>query len=184
MKKNIEKPQLKMLKTTSIKPYWRNARDNEKTVAALKESIENYGFTTPILIDKSKTIIAGHARYKAAVELGYEELPTIELDLDEKKAKEYRIIDNKTQEMTSYIEAELFIELREIGNIDFMQSFFPDMDLNMALDTSVGANITYEDQEAIDHKKQIMDHQFDTIKKDEEREVICPACGEIHYIKL
>ena len=57
------------LKLNDIKPYWRNPRKNEKAVEAVKQSIQDYGFNQPILLDSKKVIIAGHTRYKALLEL-------------------------------------------------------------------------------------------------------------------
>lgn len=107
-----------------IKPYWRNARKNDKTVRALASSIMRYGFNVPIILDSNKIIIAGHARYKACLSLAYKEIPCIISNMSEADAKEYRIADNKVAELTQWDKAQLEQEVKEIGNNEFLQSFF------------------------------------------------------------
>jgi|SRR5690606_39181955 len=116
-----------------IKPYWRNPRKNEKAVAAVKESIRKYGYNQPIVVDKKYTIIVGHTRYKALRELGYTEVPVVVLDLPEKKAKQYRIADNKTAEKADWDQDLLMFELREIEELKDMEVFFDEGELDKLL---------------------------------------------------
>ena len=81
-----------------IRPYWRNPRNNESAIDAVKKSIQEYGFNQPIVTDKDLVIIAGHTRYKALLQLGWKEAPVVVLeDIAPEKAKQYRIADNKTK---------------------------------------------------------------------------------------
>lgn len=65
----------------------------------LVKSIETYGWTNPIIVQKNTSkILAGHQRLKAAIESGIKELPVIYVDMDDKLAKAYLIADNKVQE--------------------------------------------------------------------------------------
>ena len=57
--------QIVQIPINDIKPYWRNPRDNTNAIEAVKQSIQTYGFNTPLIIDKENVIIAGHTRYKA-----------------------------------------------------------------------------------------------------------------------
>jgi ParB-like chromosome segregation protein Spo0J len=97
-----EQPQVKTLSLKSIKPYWRNPRDNREAVEKVKKSIEEYGYNQFIAVDRSHVIIAGHTRFLALQALGWKKAPVMVLDLDEKKAKAYRIIDNKTNEFATW----------------------------------------------------------------------------------
>lgn len=99
-------------------PYWHNPRNNEKTVERLVISIRENGFNVPLVVDKNMVLITGHARLKAAKKLGMQSIPCIITNLTEEKAKKYRISDNKIQELTSWVDDELFKELREIGDHD------------------------------------------------------------------
>ena len=60
---------LEYRKLADIKPYQKNPRKNDKAVAAVANSIREYGFQSPIIVDKDGVIIAGHTRYKAAKRL-------------------------------------------------------------------------------------------------------------------
>ena len=175
----VEQIQLKL-----IKPYWRNARKNEKTVEALKKSIKDYGFNQPLVLDKNNVIITGHARFKALMQLGYEYAPCVITDLDDRKAKKYRIADNKTHEMTMWDNDELVIELREIGEFDEMQTYFSNVDLSNWLDDSVGFNIKPITEDEVTKKRTDMEEKYsaeathiDTV------EMICPHCMEEFEIK-
>lgn len=99
-----------------VVPYWHNPRNNEKTVERLAVSIRDFGFNVPLVLDKNYVVITGHARLKAAKKLGLATVPCVITDLDERKAKKYRIADNKIQELTDWQEDALFKELQEIGD--------------------------------------------------------------------
>lgn len=163
---------------SEVKPYWRNARKNTKTVEAVKKSIQKYGFNQPLVIDKKNVIITGHARYKALTQLGYEEVDCVVVELDEQKAKEYRIADNKTHEMTIWDNDELMLELREIGNNVDMQDYFQNINLNNWLDDSVGFNLDEISQTEYQQKQQEMESKFKDEVRKEKVNVTCPHCFE------
>jgi ParB-like chromosome segregation protein Spo0J len=60
---------------TSIRPYERNPRLNDKAVDAVASSLREFGFRQPIVVDTDGVIIAGHTRYKAALKLGLQKVP-------------------------------------------------------------------------------------------------------------
>jgi ParB-like chromosome segregation protein Spo0J len=85
---------------TSIRPYERNPRLNEKAVDAVVASLKEFGFRQPIVVDTESVIIVGHTRYKAALKLGLQKIPVhIATDLTAEQAKAYRIADNKSGEI-------------------------------------------------------------------------------------
>jgi hypothetical protein len=91
------------MKTGDIKPYKKNPRKNDKAVEHVMESIKNYGFKNPVLIDENNEIIAGHTRLKAAIQLGLTFVPTIQItDMNEDQKKGYRIADNKVSEYAEW----------------------------------------------------------------------------------
>ncbi len=109
-------------KIENIKPYENNPRNNEEAVQYVANSIKEFGFKVPLVIDKDRVIVTGHTRYKAAKLLGMEELPCIMADdLTEEQIKAFRIADNKVSEVATWNEELLELELSEI-NID-MSSF-------------------------------------------------------------
>jgi len=110
--------QIEMRKISELKPYVNNPRKNEKAVDAISESIKKFGFNVPLTIDSFGVVVTGHARLKAAIKLGFEEVPVIvlnKLSCDEIKA--FRIVDNKVAEIAEWDFKALAIELEEI-NID------------------------------------------------------------------
>ena len=99
-----------------ITPYWHNPRKNDKTVERLVENIRKYGFQVPLVLDKNKVVIAGHARLKAAKKLGMQTVPCNIVNLSEEEAKRFRISDNKIAELSEWEQDSLYKELREIGD--------------------------------------------------------------------
>ena len=83
-------------KIEEIKPYEKNPRKNDGAVDAVANSIEQFGFRVPVVIDKDNVIVCGHTRYKAAKKLGLDTVPcVIADDLTEEQIKAYRLADNK-----------------------------------------------------------------------------------------
>lgn len=104
---------------TSIRPYENNPRDNEAAVAFVANSIREFGWKQPIVIDKDGVIIAGHTRYKAAQTLGLKSAPcVIADDLTEDQVKAYRLADNKVGEIATWDFEALEEELDAIEDID------------------------------------------------------------------
>ena len=112
------------VKISDIKPYFNNPRDNSNAVIPTMESIKRYGFIKPIICDKEGVIICGHTRYLAAFRLGYEFVPVIYSDMEEEKAKHFRIADNKVAEKSEYDEEKLYNEIRNLDVPESMQAFF------------------------------------------------------------
>ncbi len=103
-----------MMFVEDITPYPNNAKvHRDVQVGHIMESIKQFGFVNPILIDVNSVVVAGHGRLKAAVALGMKEVPVIRLsNLTEDQAKALRIADNSiAQSNTSWdvdlLEAEL-----------------------------------------------------------------------------
>lgn len=116
--------EIKVVKFSEVSPYYNNPRDNSMAVPPVKESIRRYGFIKPIVCDKNGVIIAGHTRYIAAFQLGLEYLPVVYSDMDDEKAKLFRIADNKLAEKSSFNENQLIEELRKLEVPEDMQVFF------------------------------------------------------------
>lgn len=89
---------IEILPIISITPYARNPRRNEGVpVSKVKASLKEFGWQQPIVVDKDMTIVVGHTRYLAALELGMTEVPVHIADkLTPNQIRAYRIADNKT----------------------------------------------------------------------------------------
>lgn len=102
-----------------ITPYEKNPRKNDEAVKYVANSIKEFGFKVPIIIDKDGIIVAGHTRHKAAKKLGLKEVPCIVADdLSEEQIKAFRLADNKVSEKAEWDFALLSEELLEIGDLD------------------------------------------------------------------
>jgi hypothetical protein len=106
--------------TTSLRLFSNNARTHTKQqIKMVAESIKQFGFTNPILIDNRNTIIAGHARLAAAALLGMHEVPTVRLDkLTPDQVRAYVIADNRLAEKAGWDDSILAIELQHLLAID------------------------------------------------------------------
>lgn len=104
--------------------YENNPRNNDGAVDAVAESIKQFGFKVPIVIDRDNVIVAGHTRLKAARKIGLEKVPCIVADdLTPEQIKAYRLADNKTAELADWDFSALEIELAELES-DFDMSAF------------------------------------------------------------
>lgn len=102
-----------------IKPYPSNPRINAEAVAFVANSIKEFGFRNPIIVDNAGVIIAGHTRLKAAKKLGLKEAPVIVADdLSDEQVKALRLADNKTAEAAEWDLNLLYQEISEIADID------------------------------------------------------------------
>lgn len=98
-----------------IVAYENNPRKNDDAVEAVSNSIHEFGFKVPIIIDKNNVIVAGHTRLKASRKLGLTMIPCIIADdLTEEQIKAFRLADNKTAEISSWDKKKLEEELKAI----------------------------------------------------------------------
>ena len=83
-----------------LKPYKKNAKKHSKEqVEQIANSIKEFGFTQPVIIDKNNCVVAGHGRILGAKKAGLKQVPTVCLeDLTEEQIKAYRLVDNKLNE--------------------------------------------------------------------------------------
>lgn len=141
-----------------IKPYEKNAKLHDETqINNVAESIKQFGFVQPIVIDNKNEIIIGHCRYEASKKLKLDKVPCVKVDLPEDKVKELRLLDNKLNE--SAWDFSLLAE-------DKTGLEFDGFDIDWGI-----SEISEED---ID--KFFMDSE-ETIK--EPKTIKCPHCGEI-----
>ena len=112
-----------------IKPYAKNAKLHpDEQIGRIANSIREFGFKQPLVIDKNNVLVIGHGRYAAAKRLGYDTVPCLMADdLTEEQIKALRLADNKTNESDWDIDF-LNIELDDITDIDMSQFGF-DLDI-------------------------------------------------------
>lgn len=113
-------PRVEMWTLDRLHPYANNPRDNEAAVPKVAESIATFGFKVPIVARPNGEILAGHTRFKAALRLGLKEVPVLVADdLDDMKAKAFRLADNKVAEAAEWDLGKLGEELAELQDADF-----------------------------------------------------------------
>lgn len=148
-----------------IKMYENNPRKiPEEAVNALAASIKEFGFRKPMILDKDNVIVAGHTRLLAAKQLGLSEVPCIIADdLTPEQVKAFRLVDNKTGELTGWDFEKLDLELEELESFDVDMSEFG-FELN-AEEVDTGAFFT----------------EVEPVQKVEKNNtphvVTCPECG-------
>lgn len=107
------------MKIEDLIPYATNPRKNDEAVDAVAESIRQFGFKVPIIVDRNKVIVAGHTRLRAAEKLGMRTVPVImAVDLSDDQVTAFRLADNKTAELAAWDLSALEAELEKIPDID------------------------------------------------------------------
>jgi DNA modification methylase len=115
------------MKVADVKPYEKNPRKNDEAVKFVAESIKEFGFKVPIVVDADNIIVAGHTRFKAAKKLGLTEVPVIVADdLTDEQIKAFRLADNKVAEKAEWDFDLLSEELDELIDIDMTVFGFDD----------------------------------------------------------
>ena len=143
-------------------PYENNPRLNDNGVEALAESIKEFGFKVPIIIDTDGVIVAGHTRLKACKKLGIEEVPCIVADdLTDEQIKAFRLADNKVAEFADWDFEKLEAELEDIKDKGLFTGFH-DFEIE-SLTSGIDVDKFFEDAE--EHEKK-------------EHLITCPHCGK------
>lgn len=117
--------QVENWKIDKATPYENNPRKNDDAVEYVANSIKEFGFQQPLVVDSNGVIIVGHTRLKAAQKLGLTEVPVVIADgLSDDQVKAYRLADNKTGEMASWDWNQLNLELEDIDWLDLNMEQF------------------------------------------------------------
>ena len=104
----------------NLVPCARNARTHSKQqIRQIADSIHTFGFVNPVLLDRSKMIVAGHGRVEAAKLLGIGSVPTICLEnLTADQIRAYILSDNRLAEKAGWDNSILAIELQHLISVD------------------------------------------------------------------
>ncbi|WP_322092800.1 ParB/Srx family N-terminal domain-containing protein [Paraburkholderia bannensis] len=148
----------------ALVPYARNARlHSDAQIAQLAASMQEWGWTQPILVDKNDRIIAGHGRVMAASRLGVDEAPVIVArGWSESKIRAYVIADNRLAENATWDREMLGVEMAELrDSFDLTLTGFTAGEIEaLTLDELPPLNV------------EVDEHASGTIKM-----VKCPSCG-------
>jgi len=135
---------VELRKVSDLKPYPNNPRVNDDAVDSVAQSIQEFGFRQPIVVDEAGMIICGHTRWKAAQKLGLDRVPVhVAKDLTPEQIRAYRIADNQTASLATWDEDLLPLELAELKalNYDLGLLGFSDDDLAGWLEPNVTAGL-------------------------------------------
>lgn len=114
-----EKTKIQWRPIDDVRPYPNNPRHNDDAVEYVANSIREFGWQQPIVVDTDGTIIAGHTRHKAAKMLGMETVPVVVADnLTPAQVNAYRLADNKVAEAATWDMEALAVELEGL-EVDF-----------------------------------------------------------------
>lgn len=166
-------------------PYERNPKiHSDSQINQLANSITQWGWTIPILVDEKDMVIAGHGRLYAAQQLGIKEVPTmVAKGWTEEQKRSYVIADNKLAENSEWDTGLYFSELKELSDNEFDLSLMGvDIDLSAfnytpALEPDFQASTIDEDSMLSAQEKMTTDHK-NRISGVNQVDVICPHCGE------
>jgi len=151
---------IKYMYVYDLHEYENNPRNNAGAVQAVANSILNFGFKVPLVIDRNNIVVTGHTRLKAAKLLGINEVPCIVADdLSEEQITAFRLVDNKTQELAGWDFTKLDIELETLKTLGVDMDGFGFDQLEGDVD---------------------IDNLFDVEEKKEKqpKKVQCQCCGE------
>lgn len=149
---------IELIDINKIIPYDQNPRYNEAAINYVKQSIEDYGYLNPIIINKDNVILCGHTRLEALKELNKDKIEVIKVtDLTPELEKAFRIADNKVAEFSYWDNEKLQKELSQV--IDNTLKFY---------------DFEYNNLDDIDINEEEYISDVDQSKK----EIICPYCGE------
>ena len=128
-----------MMNIGDIHPYENNPRRNAKAVDAVANSIREFGFKNPIIVDKDMTIISGHTRRLAALQLGLKEVPVIVGDdLTDEQVKAFRLVDNRVADLAVWDDALLEKEMAKVIDMDLSDYGFDPEKIEKIVQEDVG----------------------------------------------
>ena len=110
-----------------LHPYENNPRINDDAVGYVANSISEFGFKVPVIIDRGGVVVAGHTRIRAAEVLGMKTVPCIVADdLTPEQVRAFRLADNRTAEVAEWDVGKLDEELAALLDFDMERFGFLD----------------------------------------------------------
>ena len=143
-------------------PYENNPRNNTEAIQYVANSIKEFGFKVPLVIDSDNIVICGHTRLLAAKQLGLKDVPCVVADdLTDEQIKAFRLADNKVGEIATW-------------DLDKLQLQLYFLDCNME---EFGFISAMEEPDITDF---LEDHES---KPKEPKTVVCPECGHAFTVE-
>lgn len=183
-------------KLDEISPYGQNPRKNDEAVPKVAESIKEFGFKVPIVVDAGGVIVCGHTRYRAAQSLGMKEVPCIVADdLTPAQVSAFRLADNKVAEFSGWdfsaLEREIagldgLMDLSDLGFEEFyvtgVDDFFEyEEDKPKPKQESIQENGNETADGAVNETAEPDGETVTTVTEETEKKkttIVCPHCGK------
>lgn len=148
-----------------VVPYWRNPRKlSNEAVEAVKTSIEAYGYSQPVVVDKDYVIVIGHTRYSAMRRLDVPEIDVIVANhLTPTQIKQLRVVDNRSGEYAFWDFDKLQDEIAD-SDSELLAGLFPEI-LEAMLDSEGKGGLPVD--------WEVKDEMADV---DPQVEFVCPSC--------
>jgi len=138
-----------------IRQYANNPRFiTDEAIEAVKESIRQTDYISPVILDEENVVLAGHTRLRALYELGYTEVDCVRVEgLSDEQKRKFRLLDNKTAEIADWDTEKLIEELEglDFGDFDYWTKELEKM----------GSKIIEDN------------------KTEEQKPIVCPRCGKV-----
>lgn len=143
-----------------LKPYENNAKvHSDEQVNKIAESIKEFGFLSPCLVDKDYNIIAGHGRVMAAEKLGMKSVPCVFIEgLTDAQRRAYILADNRLNELGEWDFGLVNVELEQLKDMEF--------------DISITG---FDEPQALEYQDGETSFSYDEEPK--KHTVVCPKCG-------
>lgn len=128
---------VQMVPTDLLRPDPKNPRNNGGAIAAVAESIRQFGFRVPIVVNAENEIIAGHTRYRAALSSGISEVPCVVADdLTDEQQAAFAVAENRTSDFS-------FFDTEKLG--DFVADIPDDLLAAFDVDAILSPEVDEED---------------------------------------
>ena len=177
--KNWATENFETVELSKLKPFENNSRvHSDQQIKQIENAITEWGWTMPILIDEDFTIIAGHARYSAASNLGILKVPTLMAKgWTQEQKRAFVIADNRISENSTWDMGLLHSELKQLADGGF------DIDLT-GFDDSMLSNFQPSNMPSMTNFEVSQDDIYQAEQKQNQlarneihtQEVICPHC--------
>ena len=166
----------KTININDLKPYENNAKlHTGSQIEQIKQSINDYGYVFPIVIDNENNIIAGHGRYEALKELDYQDVSVVVVDnLTDEQVKQLRLLDNKIADNAGYDIKMINEELATFDNFDFSFYNFEFEKFDNIDISTIESDITQPTNE---------DANDISVIANNKKTVVCPFCDCAFEIK-
>lgn len=134
---NNQEKEYPFIDIAELKPYENNARLHpQEQIDKIVNSINEFGFITPVIIDENNTILVGHGRTQAAKQAGLEQVPYRRItNLTDEQKRAYILADNKLSDIAEWDEELLQMELENIS-LDMTAFGFEEFEINIDEDNN------------------------------------------------